>query len=195
MYYIASTEQMSFLNEQGQTVSPIFSSIKSLNLEINDTIEHGDFIYNIGVLISKDTLYGQGLSPNSANGAGFELARGEKYKMYSFDWKDMIQPRLGIDWKYDGQNSVFANYASYNPEASSLARAASWDRNTQQSLKVYFDEDGNYLDSGAASGSSGKVAYAWSVSGSRCFLPEIRWLTKGRTPNRINASAIKLPNT
>lgn len=76
--------------------------------------------------------------------------------MYSVDWQDLIQPRLGIDWKYDGQNSVFANYASYNPEASSLARAASWDRNTQQSLKVYFDEDGNFLDSGAANGSSGK---------------------------------------
>lgn len=157
VYYIASTEQMSFLNEQGQTVSPIFSSIKSLNLEINDTIEHGDFIYNIGVLISKDTLYGQGLSPNSANGSGFELARGEKYKMYSFDWKDMIQPRLGVTWRYDGDDTIFANYASYNPEASSLARAASWDRNTQASLRSYFDAEGNFLASGVASGSSGKL--------------------------------------
>lgn len=157
VYYIARVEQMSFLNEQGQTVSPIYSSIKSLNLEINDTIEHGDFIYNIGVLISKDTLYGQGLRPNSANGSGFELAPGEKYKMYSFDWKDMIQPRLGIDWKYDGKNSVFANYASYNPEASSLARAASWDRNTQATLLVYFDENGDYLAHGTAPGSSGKL--------------------------------------
>ncbi|KUM53339.1 TonB-dependent receptor [Rheinheimera sp. EpRS3] len=157
VYYITTTEQMSFVNESGQAVSAISSISESWNLEINDTIEHGDFTYNIGVLISKDTLYGQGLRANAANGSGWEVAMGEKYKMYSFDWKDMIQPRLGIDWKYDGQNSVFANYASYNPEASSLARAASWDRNTQQSLKVYFDEDGNYLDSGAASGSSGKL--------------------------------------
>lgn len=157
VYYIATTEQMSFINESGQSVSAIHSFSKSWNLEINDTIEHGDFTYNIGVLISKDTLYGQGLRANAANGSGWEVAMGEKYKMYSVDWKDMIQPRLGIDWKYDGKNSVFANYASYNPEASSLARAASWDRNTQQSLKVYFDENGNYLDSGAASGSSGKL--------------------------------------
>ncbi|GAA0549908.1 carboxypeptidase regulatory-like domain-containing protein [Rheinheimera aquimaris] len=156
VYYIATTEQMSFVNESGQAVSAIHSFSESWNLEINDTIEHGDFTYNIGVLISKDTLYGQGLRANSANGSGWELAMGEKYKMYSVDWQDLIQPRLGIDWKYDGQNSVFANYASYNPEASSLARAASWDRNTQQSLKVYFDEDGNFLDSGAANGSSGK---------------------------------------
>ncbi|MAA94331.1 MULTISPECIES: TonB-dependent receptor [unclassified Arsukibacterium] len=157
VYYIATTEQMSFVNETGETVSAINSSSESWNLEINDTIEHGDFTYNIGVLISQDTYFGQGLSPNSANGSGWELARGEKYQMYKVDWQDMIQPRLGVNWKYDGQNTVFANFASYNPEASSLARAASWDRNTQQSLRVYFDEDGNFLDAGAASGSSGKL--------------------------------------
>ncbi len=157
VYYIAQTQQMSFVNEAGQTVSAINSYSESWNLEINDTIEHGDFTYNIGVLISKDTLYGQGLRPNSANSSGWELAMGEKYKMYSVDWKDMIQPRLGINWKYDGQNSVFANYASYNPEASSLARAASWDRNTQQIRRVYFDANGDYLAHGVAPGSSGKL--------------------------------------
>jgi hypothetical protein len=157
VYYIATTEQMSFLNESGQTVSAINSSSESWNLEINDTIEHGDFTYNIGVLISQDTYFGQGLRPNAANGSGWELAGGEKYEMYKVDWQDMIQPRLGVNWKYDGQNTVFANFASYNPESSSLARAASWDRNTQQSLKVYFDEDGNFLDAGAARGSSGKL--------------------------------------
>lgn len=157
VYYIATTEQMSFVNESGQAVSAIHSYIESWNLEINDTIEHGDFTYNVGVLISKDTLFGQGLRPNSANGSGWELAPGEKYEMYDVDWKDMIQPRLGVNWKYDGTNSVFANFASYNPEATSLARAASWDRNTQASLKVYFDENGNFLDSGAARGSSGKL--------------------------------------
>lgn len=157
VYYIATTEQMSFVNETGDTVSAINSSSESWNLEINDTIEHGDFTYNIGVLISQDTYFGQGLRPNSANGSGWELARGEKYEMYKVDWQDLIQPRLGVNWKYDGQNTVFANFASYNPESSSLARAASWDRNTQQSLRVYFDEDGNFLDAGAASGSSGKL--------------------------------------
>lgn len=157
VYYITTTEQMSFRKETGEAISAIRSYSESWNLEINDTIEHGDFTYNLGVLISTDTLYGQGLRPNSANGSGWELAMGEKYKMYKIDWQDMIQPRLGINWKYDGQNSVFANYASYSPEASSLARAASWDRNTQQSLKVYFDKDGNLLDYGAANGSSGKM--------------------------------------
>lgn len=157
VFYVATVEQMSFVNQSGQAVSAINSYLESWNLEINDTIEYGDFTYNLGVLISKDTLYGQGLRPNAGNSSGWELARGEKYKMYSVDWKDMIQPRLGINWKYDGQNSLFANYASYNPEASSLARAASWDRNTQQTLRVYFDEAGQYLAHGVASGSSGKL--------------------------------------
>lgn len=154
VYYIARTQQMSFQTQAGQSVAPIYSSVKSLNLEINDTIEHGDFIYNIGVLISKDTLYGQGLRSTDD---GYVVDRGNKYKMYSFDWKDLVQPRLGITWKYDGENTVFANYASYNPEASSLARAASWDRNTAAEMRSFFDENGNYLGSIAASGSSGKM--------------------------------------
>lgn len=157
VFYVATVEQMSFINQSGQPVSAINSYLESWNLEINDTIEHGDFTYNLGVLISKDTLYGQGLRPNANNSSGWELAMGEKYKIHTINWKDMIQPRLGINWKYDGQNSVFANYASYNPEASSLARAASWDRNTQATLRVYFDENGDYLAHGTASGSSGKL--------------------------------------
>lgn len=157
VYYLASTERMSFLTGSGETVSAINSYVESWNLEINDTIEHGDFTYNVGVLISTDTLFGQGLRPSTANSSGWELARGEKYKMYKVDWKDMIQPRLGINWKYDGQNSVFANYASYNPEASSLARAASWDRNTRGTVQVAFDQNGNFLDYAGSDGSSGKL--------------------------------------
>ena len=41
----------------------------------------------------------------------------------------MMQPRLGATWAYDGRNTVFVSYAKYNPAASSLPRAASWDRN------------------------------------------------------------------
>lgn len=156
VYYIARTQQMSFVNQSGNSVSSIISSSETYNLEINDTIEYGDFTYNIGVLISKDILYGQGLTPNSANSSGWALAPGNKYKMYSFDWKDMVQPRLGITWRYDGENTVFANYASYNPEASSLARAASWDRNSAAEMRSFFDENGDYLGSTAAAGSSGK---------------------------------------
>ncbi len=87
---------------------------------------------------------------------GYELAPGEKYKMYTVDFKDMIQPRLGATWNYQEDASVFINYARYNPEATSLARAASWARNTRSALDVDFDKDGNYIESEPRDGSSGK---------------------------------------
>ena len=155
VYYQATIQQMSLL-QNGETVPPIKSSIESLDFEINDEIEHGDFTYNIGVMVSRDTFYGQGLRKNSANVSGYELAPGAKYEMYKTDWKDMIQPRLGVTWEYEDSSTVFANYASYNPNASSLPRAASWARNTQRDLDVNFDQDGNYIDFDPAAGSSGK---------------------------------------
>ncbi|NVK57012.1 MAG: carboxypeptidase regulatory-like domain-containing protein, partial [Alteromonadaceae bacterium] len=155
VFYEASIQQMSFVQD-GETVPPITSYAESIDIEINDEIEHGDFTYNIGVVISQDTLFGQGLRENSGNVSGYELAPGEKYEMYKTDWKDMVQPRLGISWEYEQASTVFANYASYNPNASSLARAASWDRNTQRTLLVRFDQNGDFVDAGGAPGSSGK---------------------------------------
>ena len=138
-------------------VSAINSEMETLNFEINDTIEVGDWTYNIGVLVSRDTWYGQGLKSASGTISGYELAPGEKYKMYQTDWSDMIQPRLGATWNYADQDSVFANFSMYNPEASSLARAASWDRNTRAEIEVEFDEAGNVIYAEPRQGSSGKV--------------------------------------
>ncbi len=156
VYYQTTTQQMSFVDDSGSVVEDITSSNKAINIEINDSIEWGDFTFNIGVLVSQDTLYGQGLKANSSNVSGFELAPGHEYEMHKTDFSDMIQPRLGVSWEYEPDATIFANYASYNPEASSLARAASWARNTQKSLKVYFDENGDYLSFNPARGSSGK---------------------------------------
>lgn len=156
VYFQAVVQQMSFLGADGEAVPPISSSTETFNLEINDTIESGDFIYNVGFLISKDVLYGQGLRENPNNVSGYELAEGNKYKMYTVDWQDMIQPRLGVTWQYEDDATVFANFASYNPSASSLARAASWARNTQKTLNVYFDQNGDYIGNDPRAGSSGK---------------------------------------
>ncbi|ALS99124.1 carboxypeptidase regulatory-like domain-containing protein [Lacimicrobium alkaliphilum] len=157
IYYRSITERVSFGSGVDVAVPSISSSAKAYNLEINDTIEYQDFTFNVGVLISQDELYGQGLRPKSGTVSGYEQAPGHKYKMYTVDWQDMIQPRLGVSWEYEAGNTVFANFASYNPEASSLARAASWDRSALAQLDVYFDEDGNYIDSEPRGGSSGKV--------------------------------------
>ncbi|WGL16302.1 carboxypeptidase regulatory-like domain-containing protein [Microbulbifer bruguierae] len=157
VYFRSKTEQMSFVNESGSAVSSIVSYTEANNFEINDVITWNDLTFNVGILVSEDTYYGQGLKENSANYSGFELAPGHKYEMHNIDWKDMIQPRLGVTWAYNGEDTVFANFAQYNPQASSLARAASWDRNTQKQLEVAWDADGNYLGYEPASGSSGKM--------------------------------------
>ena len=154
--YRARVQQMSLV-AGGDAVSAINSEMETLNFEINDTIEVGDWTYNVGVLVSRDTWYGQGLKSASGTISGYELAPGEKYKMYQTDWSDMIQPRLGVNWNYADQDAIFANFSMYNPEASSLARAASWDRNTRAEIEVEFDADGNVIYAEPRQGSSGKV--------------------------------------
>lgn len=156
-WFLARTEQMSFVTDDGSRVPPINSYTESQNFEINDSISWKDFIFDLGFLISQDTLYGQGLREVSGNLSGYEAAPGKKYEMYKVDWKDMIQPRLGVSWAYNGVDTVFASFAQYNPAANSLARAASWDRSTQAMLNVYFDEDGNFISSSPRAGSSGKL--------------------------------------
>jgi hypothetical protein len=142
---------------QGFAEGTINSSYESQNLEINDTIRWKDWSFNVGVLVSNDELFGQGLRANSSNLSGFELSPGSKYKMYEIPWEDMVQPRLGAIWNYNANNTIFANFARYMPAASSLPRAASWARNTTgQRLQVFFDAAGNQIESQQFGGSSGK---------------------------------------
>ncbi len=139
----------------GQTLT---SSSKLQSFEINDTIETGKWTFNVGALISKDTLYGQGLANDDSTLSGFVLSPGTKYKMYTTDWDKMIQPRLGVSYDYSDDIDVYANYARYNPSASSLARAASWDRNVLGKRTEYnFDANGNFLNSEPIGSSSGKL--------------------------------------
>lgn len=152
IYYQAQVQQQGLLD-----VPTIHSEYESQNIEINDAIRWQNFTLNIGVLFSSDELYGQGLRENSSNVSGFELAKGHMYKMYEMDFEDMIQPRLGLVWAYDGPNTVYANFARYMPAASSLPRAASWARNLATTINVYFDANGNYIGQSPEAGSSGKV--------------------------------------
>ena len=157
VFYVATVEQMSLRRPDGTAVAPIDSHTKSTSIEINDTIGWNDVAVGVGVLVSQDVLYGQGLRAATGNASGFTLAPGHRYRMHSIPWQDMVQPRLGITWTYNDADTLFANYARYHPEANSLARAASWDRNTRASLRVLFDEAGRIISSEAHPGSSGKV--------------------------------------
>jgi len=155
-FYEAATEQQTLRDAAGNPTPGIVSESSSFNIEINDTITLGNVDLNLGVMISEDVLYGQGLRKNANNISGFEKALGQKYEMYRVGFGDMIQPRLGVLWRYNDADTVFANFAQYNPEASSLARAASWDRNLRAQLRMRFDQNGNLLEVTPRAGSSGK---------------------------------------
>jgi len=52
---------------------------------------------------------------------------------------------------------VFVSYAKYNPAASSLPRAASWDRNLATTINAYFDANGQLFAVDPVASSSGKL--------------------------------------
>jgi hypothetical protein len=68
----------------------------------------------------------------------------------------MISPRLAATWSPNGKDSLYASYARYYPAASSLPRAASWNRNLQREINAFFDADGNFLRFDPLRASSGK---------------------------------------
>src|SRR4029079_18257766 len=63
----------------------------------------------------------------------------------------------GATWAYNGHDTLFASLARYYPAASSLPRAASWDRNLAAEREAYFDASGNLIGSQALASSSGKA--------------------------------------
>jgi len=144
-------------NASGPVPKSIKSKARLQSFEINDTIEKGNLTFNVGVLVSQDELFGQGLRKKSGTISGFEVAPGNRYKMKKIKWNDMIQPRLGVEWQRSPVTSLYANYARSNPAASSLARAASWDRNIRRNVDVSFDANGNFIEIDPVRSSSGKV--------------------------------------
>lgn len=152
-YYTARIQQQS----TGQA-APIHSEFQSHNFELNDTIKWGHWTFNLGVLMSRDTLYGQGLREDSSTLSGYVSAPGNKYEMYQIPFGQMIQPRLGATWAYNGKDTLYAGYAKYKPAASSLPRAASWDRNlTGTFIDTHFDVNGVAFAAVPVGSSSGKL--------------------------------------
>lgn len=143
-------------------VPTIHSEYRSQSVEINDTIRWNRWSFNVGLLASNDTLYGQGLNEDGSTLSGYVLSTatdtgGRQYKMYEIPWSKMIQPRLGATWAYNGNDTVFASYARYYPAASSLPRAASWDRNLATTIQAHFDANGVLFATTPIASSSGKL--------------------------------------
>ena len=136
----------------------IHSEFQSDNFEINDTINWNNWSFNLGVVLSEDTLYGQGLREDASAVSGYVHSPGTKYEMYKIPYGDQIQPRVGATWAYNGMDTVYASYARYNPAVTSLPRAASWDRNTfGQLYRTYFNASGTLIGTELVGGSSGKL--------------------------------------
>lgn len=140
----------------GQQIPNIHSEFESQSFEINDTIRWKDFTFNVGVLLSNDELFGQGLRGGASTPSGFELCLTCKYKMYEVKWEDQIQPRVGFIWSYQPEGTVYANWARFNPASSSLPRAASWARNLAAIRTANFDANGDLIDFQVLASSSGK---------------------------------------
>jgi hypothetical protein len=136
----------------------IISEYRSQNVEFNDTIKWQNWSFNVGVLASKDTLFGQGLIEDRHTVSGYLAKTGYKYKMYDIPFKKMIQPRAGATWAYNGRDTIYASYARYTPAASSLPRAAAWDRAVlNQQNRVHFDATGRLFGVEVIGSSSGKI--------------------------------------
>ncbi len=152
-YYTATFQQQT----TGQA-APIKSEYRSQSFELNDSIRWKNVSINVGVLASNDTLYGQGLRNDYTTLSGYVSAPGNKYEMYQIPFKKMIQPRVGVTWAYNGTDTVYASYAKYTPAASSLPRAASWDRNlTGTFIDASFDQNGVLFAAIPRGSSSGKL--------------------------------------
>lgn len=140
-------------------VLPVINSeYESHNIELNDTIRWNNWTFNLGLLASYDILYGQGLREAPGTLSGYEADPLNKYNMYELPFSKMLQPRVSTTWAYNGEDTIFASFARYKPAASSLPRAASWDRNlTGQFIDAHFDENGRLFATVPVGGSSGKL--------------------------------------
>ncbi|MEO6235773.1 MAG: carboxypeptidase regulatory-like domain-containing protein [Vicinamibacterales bacterium] len=157
IFYSAAFQQ------QGLGAVPtIHSEFRSKIIEVNDTINWKNWTYNVGLLASRDTLYGQGLNDSAGTLSGYTLSTGttstaRQYKMYEVPFGKMLQPRVSATYAYNGKDTVFASFARFNPAASSLPRAASWDRNLAVTIQAYFDATGNLFAIDPLASSSGKL--------------------------------------
>lgn len=156
--FLSSAEELiraEFMQSQGS--DPIHSEYHSENIEINDNIVLGKWSFNVGLLLSHDTLYGQDLAEDASTPSGFRVDIGNRYEMYDIGWSDMIQPRLGVVRELRDNETVYANFAVYNPMASSLPRAASWARNRRNLVvRNYYNSEGVLVRTQNRGATSGK---------------------------------------
>jgi hypothetical protein len=143
--------------QQGAGTPKIHSEYQSQSIELNDAIHWNNFTFNVGLLTSDDRLYGQGLREDSSQISGYVAALGNKYKMLEMPFSTLMQPRVGATWAYNGKDTIYTSFARYYPAASSLPRAASWDRNLAATINANFDQNGVLFNVAPNASSTGKL--------------------------------------
>jgi hypothetical protein len=182
VYYRAAFAVQGF----GSVPPNIHSEYRSQSIEFNDTITHDRVTVSLGVIDSNDKLYGQGLREDTSKYSGYVAATGNKYLEYEIPWTKLIQPRLGATWAYDGKNTIWLGFAKYNPAASSLPRAASWDRNLATTVTADFDATGALIAVEPTPSSSGKLFVQGMTP------PRVREFTLGTSRLLTDAVALRV---
>ena len=141
-------------------VPTIRSEYVQQNIEFNDKVRWNKYTLNVGLIVSNDKLYGQGLRANASTPSGWELANGQRYLEQEIKFADTLQPRLGLTYNYRAEDTVYGNYARYVPAATSIPRGASWARNKIQTINAYFNATGTLLATAPEVSSSGKLFQA-----------------------------------
>jgi hypothetical protein len=150
-FYLAQFQQQSL-----GTVPTIHSEYRSINVEFNDTITIKQVAVNLGVLVSRDQMFGQGLG-DATTLSGYVASPGSRYLEHTIPFKGTIQPRFGITYAYNNRDTIYASYARYAPAASSLPRASSWARNLATTINAYFDQNGVLYGVAPFASSTGKL--------------------------------------
>jgi len=122
----------------------------------NDTIRWGNWSFNAGDCSSATTRSTAGLRRTSRH-LRVRAAVGNKYKMYEIPLGRCCSRVSAPRGRYNGNDTVYASYARYSPAASSLPRAASWDRNVAVTIRAYFDQNGVLFGNDPLASSSGKL--------------------------------------
>lgn len=113
IFYEICFQQQSLFLVGGVVVFVINLQFEQMNIEINDCIQIGNWIFNVGVMFSNDEFFGEGLCENLNNVLGFELVVGNCYKMYEVDFDEMIQLCFGVVWVFNGCDIVYVNFVWY----------------------------------------------------------------------------------
>ncbi len=155
--------QAEFQSQGIGTLPKIHSEYHSKSFEINDTATWNNWTYQRGPAREQRHALRPG-SPECVQHAvgiracdGDDVGRAEVQDVQHSLQQDAPAAPEYRPGRTTSKDTVFASYARYNPAASSLPRAASWDRNLAATQRANFDATGRLFAVDTVASSSGKL--------------------------------------